>query len=203
MRFSFKGFIYTRIIDPLLSGAQSVIISRLKPEQKILDVACGTGSLSLAMAEKVSSVSGIDLSEEMTGLARRSADRRGIKNVSFDNMDASDLSSLAGNEYDVAVSSMAIHQFDAGLALNILKEMQRIAPLIIIMDYNYPVPKGILRPIIYTIERIAGGDHYRNFKRYRVLGGLDYFIKGSGLDIISDRLHGSGAFRIVVCRPAR
>jgi len=30
---------------------------------------------------------------------------------------------------------MAIHQFDADLALSILKEMKRIAPAIIILDY--------------------------------------------------------------------
>ncbi|MDZ7737896.1 MAG: class I SAM-dependent methyltransferase [Bacteroidales bacterium] len=185
MRFSFNGFVYTLIIDPVLSGAQSDVTSRLKPEQKVLDVACGTGSLSLAMAGKVSHVTGIDLSEEMIDVAKRSAGRRGIKNVTFDNMDASDLSSFGDNEFDVAVSSMAVHQFDAGLALSILKEMKRIATEVVIMDYNYPVPPGILGPIIYTIERIAGGDHYRNFKIYNRLGGMDYFVRESGLEIAS------------------
>lgn len=200
MRFSFKGFVYTLIIDPVLSGAQSDVISRLKHGQKVLDVACGTGSLSLAMAGKVSYVSGIDLSEEMIALARRSAHRRGIKNVTFDNMDASDLSSFRDNEFDVAVISMAVHQFESGLALSILKEMKRIATEVVIMDYNYPVPQGILKPIIYTIERIAGGDHYRNFKRYNRLGGLDYFTGESGLEVATDSLRGRAAFRIVSCK---
>lgn len=200
MRFSFNGFVYTLIIDPVLSGAQSDIISRLKPGQRVLDVACGTGSLSLAMAGKVSHVSGIDLSEEMVDVAKRSAGRRGIKNVTFDNMDASDLSSFRDNEFDVAVSSMAVHQFDAGLALNILKEMKRIATEIIIMDYNFPVPTGVLRPVIYTIERIAGGDHYRNFRIYNRLGGLNYFTGESGLEITSDSLRSRAAFRIISCR---
>ncbi len=199
MRFSLNGFVYARIIDPVLSKAQSGVISRLTPGQKVLDVACGTGSLSLAMAGKVSHVTGIDLSEEMIALARRSAHRRGIKNVTFDTMDASDLSSLGDNEFDVAVSSMAVHQFESGLALSILKEMKRIATEVIIMDYNYPVPQGILRPIIYTIERIAGGDHYRNFKRYNKLGGMDYFTGESGLEITSDSLRGRAAFRIISC----
>ncbi len=200
MRFSFNGFVYTLIIDPVLSGAQSDVISMLKPGQKVLDVACGTGSLSMAMAGRVSHVSGIDLSGEMIDVAKRSADRRGIQNVTFNNMDASDLSSFGDNEFDVAVSSMAVHQFDAGLALGILKEMKRIAPVIILMDYNYPVPPGIIRPVIYTIEWIAGGDHYRNFKMYNRLGGLDYFTRESGLAITSGSLRGRNAFRIISCK---
>lgn len=200
MRFSLNGLVYRLIIDPLLAGAQAGVISRLKPGQKVLDIACGTGSLSMAMAGKVSYVKGIDLSEEMIGIAGQTAKRKGRGNVEFSNMDASDLSAFSDDDFDVAVSSMAIHQFDAELALSILKEMKRIAPVIIIMDYNYPLPPGIKGAIVYIIERIAGGDHYRNFRKYNKLGGLDYFIRNSGLEPISGKIKGSGAFRIAECR---
>jgi len=52
MKFSFNALVCRLIIDPLLAGAQSGVISRLKPGQKVLDIACGTGSLSTAMAGK-------------------------------------------------------------------------------------------------------------------------------------------------------
>ncbi|MGP8079633.1 MAG: class I SAM-dependent DNA methyltransferase [Dehalococcoidales bacterium] len=49
---------------------------------RILDIACGTGILALALAKQGHSVHGIDISQEMIALAR--AKSSGIANVSFD-----------------------------------------------------------------------------------------------------------------------
>ncbi|MGM0667198.1 MAG: class I SAM-dependent methyltransferase, partial [Bacteroidota bacterium] len=160
MKYSLNGIIYRNIIDPILSQYYPRISEELKPDDTVLDVACGTGSLSLAMAALASRVKGIDLSEEMIGISNDQALRKKVDNVEFEIKDASDLSSFRDNQFNVAVTSMAIHQFDAELALEILKEMKRIAPKVIIMDYNYPMQPGISKLVIFTIECIAGGDHY-------------------------------------------
>lgn len=199
MKYSLNGIIYRNIIDPILSQYYPRISEELKPDDTVLDVACGTGSLSLDMAAIASRVRGIDLSEEMIGISNDQATRKKVDNLEFEIKDASDLSSIGDNEFNVAVSSMAIHQFDAELALEILKEMKRIAPKVIIMDYNYPIQTGISKLVIFTIERIAGGDHYRNFRRFNELGGLDYFIQKAGLRKDSDKLGKTSAFRVVAC----
>jgi len=199
MKYSLNGIIYRNIIDPILSGYYRHITEELSKEDTVLDVACGTGSLSLAMSALSSWVKGIDLSEEMIDIASNQALRTKVDNLEFEIRDASDLSSIGDNQFNVAVTSMAIHQFDSALALEILKEMKRIAPKVIIMDYNYPVQTGISKLVIFTIERIAGGDHYRNFRNYNRLGGLDHFINKAGLRKESDKLRNSSAFRVVVC----
>ena len=199
MKYSLNGIIYRNIIDPILSRYYPRISEELKPDDTVLDVACGTGSLSLAMSGLASRVMGIDLSEEMIGISNDQALRKKVDNVSFELKDASDLSSFGDNQFDVAVTSMAIHQFDSELALKILKEMRRIAPKVILMDYNYPMQAGISKLVIFIIERIAGGDHYRNFRRFNALGGLDYFIEKAGLRKESNKLRKKSAFRIVVC----
>ena len=200
MKYTLNGIIYRLIIDPILSRYYHSIIDELESTHNILDVACGTGSLSLAMSLVVEHVSGIDLSGQMIDIANNSAEKKNISNVRFAIRDASDLSSYSNNEFDVAVASMVIHQFDSDLAMKILVEMKRIALKVILMDYNYPIPVGIFRLVIFFIERIAGGDHYRNFKRFNTFGGLPYFIDESGLKVQSEKLRGKGAFRIVVCR---
>ena len=198
MRYSLNGIIYRNIIDPILSRYYTGITGELRPDDTVLDVACGTGSLSLAMSVTASLVRGIDLSEEMIDIAGDMAGKRNVKNADFEVKDASDLSSYGANQFDVAVTSMAIHQFDAELALQILREMKRIARKVIIMDYNHPIQTGISKLVIFTIERIAGGDHYRNFRRFNELGGLDYFVQKAGLRIESDKLRKTSAFRVVV-----
>lgn len=198
MKFSINSFIYKHIIDRILSSVQQSIILRIGYDDRVLDVACGTGSLSIAISEQAAEVKGIDLSEEMIAIANDAANSKGITNVEFLNSDASDLSIYKNDSFDVAVTSMAIHQFDPDLAIRILKEMRRIAPRLIIMDYMYPRPFGFSSLILFIIERIAGGDHYRNFRKYNNLGGLDYFLSRSGLELKSD-LYISSAFRVISC----
>jgi ubiquinone/menaquinone biosynthesis C-methylase UbiE len=199
MNFSFNGFIYQVLIDPILARLHNTILDNIDPSHRVIDVACGTGSLSLAIAGKAKSVTGIDLSEEMIGTASRSAKRRGITNVIFELRDASHLTEFKKDEFDVAVTTMAIHQFDAELAVKILSEMKRIASKVVIVDYNHPMPKGFSRSLAYGIERIAGGDHYRNFAVYMKKEGISYFTKRSGLLINSQHVRGNGVFLVSVC----
>ena len=45
--------------------------------KKILDLACGTGELSIRLAEEGYEVTGVDLSAEMLAVAREKAERNG------------------------------------------------------------------------------------------------------------------------------
>jgi SAM-dependent methyltransferase len=69
---------YLNLIPPLLEG-------RGIERAQILDLACGTGSLAIALAKHGHEVRGIDLSPEMIALAREKA--LSIDNVSFETGD--------------------------------------------------------------------------------------------------------------------
>jgi SAM-dependent methyltransferase len=198
MRFSLNGFIYRVFIDPLISGLRKSVAEHVDPSHRVIDVACGTGALSFAMAERAMHVTGIDLSEDMIITAQRTAKRRGATNVSFELHDASDLSRYKDGEFDLAVTSMAIHQFEAQLAIKILAEMKRISGRVIIADYNHNMPSGLSRRIAWGIERMAGGDHYLNFRIYMQNGGAPWFAKQAGMKIVSDTASG-GVFAVVTC----
>jgi len=199
MNISLKGLFYQILIDPILSKLHNGITTNIDFSDRIIDIACGTGSLSLAIAKKAEFVTGIDLSEEIIATAKRTAKRQAVHNVKFENHDASDLSCYKDKEFDVALTSMAIHQFDSELAIRILAEMKRISSKQIIVDYNYPMPKGFSRSIAYGIEKLAGGDHYRNFRVYMGKGGIQYFLSESGLAEKSSIIRGNGVFVIIVC----
>jgi SAM-dependent methyltransferase len=198
MRFSLSGFIYRIFIDPLISGLRNSVAEYVDPSHRVIDVACGTGALSLAMAEKAMHVTGIDLSEDMIITAQRTARRRGFTNVSFKLHDASDLSGYRDGEFDLAVTSMAIHQFEAQLAIKILAEMRRISQRVIIADYNHNMPEGLSKRIAWGIERMAGGDHYRNFRIYMQNGGAPWFVRQAGMRIVREKVRG-GVFTVLKC----
>lgn len=200
MIFSIKPFFYRTVIDPLLSGLHRSILVHVDQSQRVLDVACGVGTLALMMARKAGHVTGIDISEEVISAARHAAERSKADHITFEVRDASELSLYPDNEFDVAVASMAVHQFDADLAVKILAGMKRISSSVLIADYNYAMGRGWKQSLAWFIERMAQSDHYRNFRTYMKLGGLRYFASQAGLTVIAEEIKGGGVFVVMLAR---
>lgn len=196
MGFSFKGFLYRLFIDPLVNGLRRRVAQLIRPGEKVIDIACGTGALSLTMARHAGHVTGIDFSDDMIATARRTAQRRRITNVSFGLLDATDLSCYPDLSFDVAVSTLAMHQFEPETAVEVLEEMRRLAKRIIIADYNCPMTPGPAAWLAWGIERAARGDHYRNFRKYMAGGGLGRLATEAGLTVTSGVKRGEGVFTV-------
>ncbi|MFN2379582.1 MAG: class I SAM-dependent methyltransferase [Bacteroidales bacterium] len=192
--------IYRLLIDPMLNSSHRSAASMVREGEKVLDVACGTGALAYLIARRTGSrVTGIDLDQIKLRSAERIFSKGGIKDYRFVHMDATDLSAFAQNEFDVAVISMAIHQFSYTVALDILTEMKRVATRIIIVDYGFPLKPGFLKWLTYVIEFIAGGDHYRNFRLYMGRGGVDPILKAAQLVLRKRIVRGRGTLVISSC----
>ncbi len=199
MKLYLKGLLYNVIIDPLLANVRTSVTGKAGTASNVIDIACGTGSLAFDLAGKVSNVTAIDLDQDLIAYAAHRAEKRGVKNIHFESRDASDLSMYSENRFDIAVTSMSVHQFEAQLAIRILTGMKRIASKVIIADYNNPLPVNLSGKVALGLERIAGGDHYRNFGNYMTSGGLKFFTDKAGLEIKATRIRGNGVFMIVVC----
>ena len=70
---------------------------------KVLDVACGPGTLSLLIHQDVKEIHGIDFSPGMVKCFNRELERRGINNVKTYNMDGQHLE-FSDNTFDWAFS---------------------------------------------------------------------------------------------------
>lgn len=72
---------------------------------KVLDIGCGPGEYTMAIAEKVESVTGVDFSPEMIKRAKTDAEKKGIKNVTFLERDwmNCDLNEFEG-KYDIVIA---------------------------------------------------------------------------------------------------
>src|SRR5262252_5332195 len=76
----------------------------IRPGDRVLDVGCGTGTLSLGLAQHGATVIGVDASEPYLEGARR---RRSHPNVTYEHGDAGQLRYSAGS-FDACVSTLAI-----------------------------------------------------------------------------------------------
>lgn len=70
--------------------------------KRILDLACGTGSITVPLAERGFAVTGIDLSAEMLALAQKKADEAGVR-VRFSEQNIAGFES--GGEVDAVICS--------------------------------------------------------------------------------------------------
>lgn len=195
-----SGIFYSTVIDPILAPMRKRVISEIHPGDKIIDIACGTGAQVFELTGIASEIIGVDLSESMINYAQKSCKKRNILNAEFFVCDATNLSRFNENSFDVAIMTLALHQFDPRLHSPILSEMKRVAQRIIIVDYAVPLPKNYAGIGSNIAEFLAGREHNRNFKLYYELGGLKKILHANNLTIQKSVLFGKGAFQLVVAK---
>jgi SAM-dependent methyltransferase len=107
-------------------GRRLLTAAVLEPGERVLDVGCGNGAISLEAARAVGPggrVTGVDLSEPMLGVARRRAEEQGI-DVAFVQSDAQTAS--FDQPFDVVVSRFGVMFFDdpAGAFANLARAVR-------------------------------------------------------------------------------
>jgi ubiquinone/menaquinone biosynthesis C-methylase UbiE len=194
-----EGRSYRFLIDPLLKHQQKKVLKHISPDNRVLDVACGTGALALKIAAKAQHVTGIDLSESMISLAKSTQQKRKIPNTEFRVADATNLREFQDNEFDVGIMAMAVHQFPRPVAKQILLEMKRVAKALVILDYNYQMPRGFGKTFIRFIEWLAGGEHHKSFVDYMKNRGIYSIMEECSLKIIGKNTEKKSHFSIINC----
>jgi SAM-dependent methyltransferase len=116
--------VYEKFFVPALFhqwGTTVSDIATIAPKQRVLDVACGTGVLAIAAAERVGNggeVIGLDPNEDMLAVARRKCSRVEWKNGRAENLPFADAS------FDRVVSQFGLMFFEDRVAG--LREMLRV-----------------------------------------------------------------------------
>lgn len=146
----------------------------LKNTDKVLEIACGTGIISLAIAEQVNSVIGVDISPKMITIAKEKAAKLSINNVDFKTADGYSLK-YEDNTFDAVLlfNSLHIVKEPSVLLAEIYRLLKPNGYLITATDcYSESVP--FLKKIYTLVPKIMN--------RFGVINYLSCFSKK---DIIS------------------
>jgi demethylmenaquinone methyltransferase/2-methoxy-6-polyprenyl-1,4-benzoquinol methylase len=194
--YGFTAKIYDPIFYlPLRSIRIAVMNELLKYKEKIiLDLCCGTGNQIKLLSKHGFRIYCLDISDSMLEIAKRND-----SSIKIYNEDATK-TSFNNASFDVVIISFAIHEKDRNTQQALIDEAYRIIKkdgFILVVDYvfdNKTTKFG--RILISIIERIAGREHYRNFKSYIQNKGLLSLIKKDKFKLIKYKRMSSGAVTI-------
>lgn len=101
---------YDRIADGLtVSTDQTLRVAKIRPGERVLDIATGTGITAIAARERGAQVTGVDLTPELLAVARQKAEAEGFRDIEFREGDAESLP-FENATFDVVLSTCG-HMF--------------------------------------------------------------------------------------------
>ena len=191
--------------DPMLylalKSIRSAVLNELLPyrDSSILDLCCGTGNqLKLLSKNGFKNLHCLDLSEAMLKVAEK-----GDHPIEVYTQDATK-TSFDDGAFDIVMLSFAIHEKDRETQEKLLEEVHRLVNkegFILIVDFAFDAKTTRLGKMgIRLIERIAGGEHYRNFKGYIENDGLESLLKADKFELIKELRRGFNGVTIATYR---
>lgn len=174
---------------------RSLIVDLLEVEegQNLLEVCCGTATLSLIAAERGAKITGVDLSPEMIDTARRKANARGFK-ARFIVANAEDIP-LENNFFDRILISFGLHEMPKEAVENSLKEIYRLLkPGGIGLIVDLAMPSSLLtKALVGIFLRVVETENARKFVSY----DLRLWLQNLSLEVKERILRGRGMVQVL------
>ena len=139
---------------------KEIVAEQVGPEDEVLECACGTGMLSIPIAERCHRLTATDFSAGMLKRARKNG--RAFSNIRFQEADITALC-FADDSFDKVVAGNVIHLLDEPLkALGELNRVCRPGGLLIIPTYMNKSQSGRTSQFASAVGK-AGADFKREF----------------------------------------
>lgn len=154
----------------------------VRPGQRWLDVACGPGIVSRALARRTREVVGVDLTPAMVAAATETAATEGIGNARFVQGDATALPFATGT-FEGALTRFSLHHIPH--PVRVLREMARVvAPggHVAVADHQAPT-EPTAAAWHYEIERLRDPSHWMCLTR----GALRAMGQALGLEPVAEK----------------
>jgi ubiquinone/menaquinone biosynthesis C-methylase UbiE len=172
---------YDLLLEPFIRRLRRTFAEWVAQQQpaRVLDLSCGTGR-QLSLLPETITAWGVDLSPAMLAQARRQAAGRCLRG---------DVTAVPfpDETFDLICSQFALHEKPAAVVERELAEVRRLLTphgRFAVVDYALPldgrVPARWLHWGIRRIERLAGEEHYQNYRDWMDHGGLIEILQDAG-----------------------
>ena len=153
---------YDRGIQLLTLGRLTPLKKRIaaqyvQPNSRVLEIGCGTGTLSLLMAERGAQITAIDASPGMLSEAKFKAEEAGLADaITYYQLDVTELSDhVELHSFDVIVSTLAFSEFPPEVLQYALKQIpQLLKPGGQLLIADEIIPEGVWERFIFWVVRL-------------------------------------------------
>jgi 2-polyprenyl-3-methyl-5-hydroxy-6-metoxy-1,4-benzoquinol methylase len=149
-----------------------IIQKYLRPSDVVLDYACGTGTLSIEIANHVKEICAVDISSKMLAVAQSKAARRKIENIHFEHTTLFD-TKFQQASFDVVLAFNILHLLeDARQAVQRINELLKPGGLFIsntpCLGEEKTFINRLLFPLIMASSKIGVIPYVRVFKTFEL-----------------------------------
>jgi SAM-dependent methyltransferase len=163
---------FTRIAETMRESGEALVQTLgITEGLEVLDLGCGDGTTALPAARIGANVLGVDIARNLVEAGNERAERLGLTNIRFQEGDASDLSDLEDDSFDLVVSIFGA--MFAPRPFDVAKELVRVTRpggrivmgnwipndptlvaqiLKISSSYSPPPPEGFVSPMTWGVE---------------------------------------------------
>jgi phosphatidylethanolamine/phosphatidyl-N-methylethanolamine N-methyltransferase len=160
----------------------NLILTDLKPDNIVLEIACGTGIISLAVSHKVHQVYATDISQAMIDVATTKAKQEKIQNILFSVQDGYSLN-FEDHKFDVCIIANAFHVMQE--PEKVLKEIRRVLkPDGLLIAPGYCHGENLKARFVSWLISLTGFKAYHKF----TIRSFSEFIEGAGFSILKNQV---------------
>lgn len=122
--------------------------------RRVLELGCGTGSVTRRLLDRGIEVTAIEESPEMIELARKRLGDRGEERVRFCEQTAAEIDRFDGNTFDAVVASLVFSDMSPSERSYVLRQTRRLLkPTGSIIVADETVPSGLFHRALFHLAR--------------------------------------------------
>ena len=183
------------------------LIAYVKKGERVLDIGCGTGRLTLKAAFKGAMVKGIDVNAQMLEIAQKKVvEAKLSKTVELSEMGVAELGNEESNSFDVVTSGLCFSELNENEIKFTLNEIKRILkPNGLLLIADEVKPKSISKKFLYGLIKfpLIVITYIITQTTTHAVQGLPEKIKATGLKIESIRLNKQENFMELIARKTK
>lgn len=172
-----KVWIKSKVADRALAPLRRELLELIDHDSSLIEIGCGTGDFIFQSSPIIRCGYGVDLDNDMIDYAEKKRREKELNHINFDCINALKLTNL---KYDIATSTLCLHELCEQDACDLLKMMVNNSNKVLIADYTKA--KSISGTIGIELDEMLSG-HYGNFKQYRTNGGIPSYASKIGATI--------------------